>query len=675
MPITYSEKECQKFVDSALDLRKTNRRFEDIFKYIITKRANEKAVIYFDEDGKIRSYNYKTYGEHAYYLARHLSSAFKDINPGAPVGLKMRNTPNWPLLFWAILMTGHPVLLIDARLEHANTENLLKQAKAEAIVVNEFDPYSVLSLKLNEIRKSPEVDTFAPKWADEAMFCSSGTTGDIKMMVMTGKAICEQIIASHNMPVESNTIMHPGNIRILAMLPLHHIFGFSAVLMWYSFYGKTLVYPAGMSSSDLKTACKKGKCTHIFSVPLVWDSVAQGLTRSMEMANKRTEKLFKKIIAFNNGEITSKEAGIIASSKYATKFVQRKIFGSQVQFCISGGGYLNAETSKIINGVGYPLYNGFGMTEAGICSVELSKDVKTRLKCSIGHQLYGVEYKIKKEGPNQKQGELMIKSEYLHSEEIIGGVRKKAVYEDGFMPTGDIAEIEEDGRVYIKGRLKDTIIGANGENIFPDEIETYFQSIPGVEHVCVFGYSRGIDERIILIAELGNKVASEEFPNIKKKLDDINDKIPSGKKVSEFYVYKKSIPISNSMKAKRFAVKKDFAEHPENFMDFAGRVKTEVSFEGFDDKDVQDTVKAVKKIFAKTLLLPDYKISNDAIWNVELGGDSMSYIQMIQELENYFSITIPTELYGKLANVNDFALQVLTEKKAAGQLGKENGNK
>ena len=139
------------------------------------------VFVVLDEDGKIRSYNYKTYGEHAYYLARHLSSAFKDINPGASVGLKMRNTPNWPLLFWAILMTGHPVLLIDARLEHANTENLLKQAKAEAIVVNEFDPYSVLSLKLNEIRKSPEVDTFAPKWADEAMFCSSGTTGDIKI--------------------------------------------------------------------------------------------------------------------------------------------------------------------------------------------------------------------------------------------------------------------------------------------------------------------------------------------------------------------------------------------------------------------------------------------------------------------------------------------------------------
>ncbi len=671
MPINYSEKECQKFIDSALDLKKTNMHFEDIFKYIITKRANEKAVLYFDEDGKIQSYNYKTYGEHAYYLARHLSSAFKDLTPNSPVGLKMRNTPNWPLLFWAILMTGHPVLLIDARLEHDNTENLLVQAKAEAIVVNEFDPYSVPSFKLNEIRKSPEVDSFSPKWADEAMFCSSGTTGDIKIMIMTGRAICNQIIASHNMPVETNTLMHPGKINILAMLPLHHIFGFSAVLMWYSFYGKTLVFPAGMSSSDLKTACKKGKCTHIFSVPLVWDAVAQGLTRSMSMANKRTQNLFNKIIAFNLGEITAKEAGIIARSKFATKFVQKKVFGPQVQYCISGGGYLNADTSKIINGVGYPLYNGFGMTEAGICSVEMSKDVKTRLKCSIGHQLYGVEYKIKRDDPSKKQGELMIKSDYLHSEEIIGGVRKKAEYEDGFMATGDIAEIEEDGRVYIKGRLKDTIIGANGENIFPDEIETYFQGIEGIEHVCVFGYSRGTDEKIILVAELGNKVASEEFPEFKKKLDEINDKIPSGKKVAEFYVYKKSIPISNSMKAKRFAVKKDFAEHPENFVDFIAKEKVEVSFEGYDDKDVQETIKGVKKVFAKTLLLPDYKIANDAIWNVDLGGDSMSYIQMIQELEIAFSVSIPMELYGKLANVNDFALEVLTLRKAAGKLGKQ----
>ena len=100
MPIIYTEKECQKFVDSALDLQKTNMRFEDIFKYIITKRSLEKAVLYFDEDNKLRSYNYKTYGEYAYSLARHLASALKDIHPNAPVGLKMRNTPNWPLLFW-----------------------------------------------------------------------------------------------------------------------------------------------------------------------------------------------------------------------------------------------------------------------------------------------------------------------------------------------------------------------------------------------------------------------------------------------------------------------------------------------------------------------------------------------------------------------------------------------
>jgi acyl carrier protein len=125
------------------------------------------------------------------------------------------------------------------------------------------------------------------------------------------------------------------------------------------------------------------------------------------------------------------------------------------------------------------------------------------------------------------------------------------------------------------------------------------------------------------------------------------------------------------MKAKRFAVKKDFAEHPENFVDFIAKEKVEVSFEGYDDKDVQETIKGVKKVFAKTLLLPDYKIANDAIWNVDLGGDSMSYIQMIQELEIAFGVSIPMELYGKLANVNDFALEVLTLRKAAGKLGKQ----
>lgn len=649
----FTKQECQEFIDKSFELKNTSMTFKDIYESIILNNAKKTAAIYFDEDNRICSYDYKTYGERALYLAKHLSAAFKTISKGSIVGLKMRNTANWPLLFWAILMTGHPVLLIDFKLERKNTENLLAAAKAEAIIANEVEKYGVLSLRLNEIRGQNEDESFVPDWADEALFCSSGTTGEIKIMVTKGKAMCEQIMSAKSIPEENTDLMHPGEIRTLAMLPFHHIFGFNVNLMWFNYFGKTLVYPNGTSAKEIVFASKKGKCTHIFSVPLVWDALAKNLKKAMAKKGPKYEKILEDMIKYNFGEISKKEAGI-ASYNFTKKKIQKELLGTHVRYCISGGGQLTYDTSRTINGIGYPLYNGFGMTEAGICSVELSKNIKERALCSIGKPLYGITYKVE-----AKEGELLIKSNLLHTEEIIDGIRQKAVYENGFMRTGDIASIDDTGRAYIKGRLKDTIIGANGENIYPDEIENYFRDVKHVDRLCAFGVKVEKTERIVLVTELDNSVTAEDFPAIEAELHKINNTLPHCKKVTHFYVYKKSIPLSNSMKAKRFALRDDLINNPSNFLDFKPQEKTTVTFDGYDKKEVQEIQNKIRRVFGKVLLLADYKIGNDDVWNKELGGDSMAYVEMIEELEKEIQNKIPVELLGKLGTVNDFTGAIL----------------
>lgn len=171
--------------------------------------------------------------------------------------------------------------------------------------------------------------------------------------------------------------------------------------------------------------------------------------------------------------------------------VQNQLLGKKIRYCISGGGYLSLDTLNTINGIGYPLYNGFGMTEVGVTSVELSMNVEQRLKGSIGHPLHGVEYKlVNTTAIEPNTGELLIKSPITHYLEIIDGVKQKPVLEDGYLHTGDIASVDETGHYYLKGRIKDVIINANGENVYPDEIEDYFKGIPGVNKVCVVGLKR-----------------------------------------------------------------------------------------------------------------------------------------------------------------------------------------
>ncbi len=670
----YNQKDCQRFIDQYKNLMNSSLTLKDIFEYFTTVNANKKCCIYFDEDDKKRSYTYAKYKDNVWFLAKRLSTLLSCVPAGSTVALKLKNSPTWPLMFWALIMTGHPVLLIAANLHHDNTENLLKDAKATAIIVNEEEPYSVPSFRLNNVRNSEENRLFSPSWANEVLFCSSGTTGNIKIMIMTGENLCHQIAAAANIPEKGNSLMHPGKINILAMIPFHHIFGFVAVFLWFSFYGKTLVYPNSMGSRDLIKAVKKGKCTHVFSVPMFWDGVAQTLQRTVSQQSQTKQDLVKRMLDYNNNKISREEAGF-ASNPLFNHIMRNKVLGNQVEFCISGGGYLLPQTSALINGLKYPLNNGYGMTEIGVTSVEQSKKVTHRLLNSIGKPFSAIEYKIVPiDSTHQNEGELCVKSGTIHHEEIINGIRQKTELDNGYFHTGDIAYVDNAGFYYIKGRLKDTIIGSNGENVYPDEIESYFREIKHVNNLVVFGTRTENTEKVILVVVLENNVKNDELPEIKKNIDSVNSTLPNEKRISCAYIYKKNLPIANNMKVKRFALRKEFEKNPQDFLSFDGTqlTKKSASLSDYDHDKVEKVSKKIRKLFSKILYLPEYKIDDDSSWAEDLGGDSMSYVTMVQELNSIFKISIPTEKYGTLLTVADFTKEILDIEKLAKESDKNN---
>lgn len=673
----YSKKDCQKFIDQYKSLMESSMTLRDIYENFTTIHADKTCCYYFDEDDKIKSYTYARYKYEVWSLAKRLSSLLSGIPAGSIVALKLKNSPMWPLMFWAILMTGHPVLLIAANLQHDNTENLLKDAKAMAIIANEEDPYSIPSYRINNVRNTEEDHSFTANWADEVLFCSSGTTGNIKIMVMNGQNLCHQIAEAANIPLHSTTLMHPGKIRILAMIPFHHVFGFVAVFLWFSFYGKALVYPNSSASSDLMKAIKKGKCTHIFSVPLFWDSVAQQLNRMVAQQKEKRQEMVKNMIAYNTHQISKEQAGF-GGTRFFNNALKKKLFGKQVEYCISGGGYLLPRTASNINGIGYPLYNGYGMTEVGVSSVEQSKKVENRLLNSIGRPFSGIEYKIvpSEHSSNPNEGELYIKGGTIHCEEIIEGKRRKTPLVDGFFPTGDIATCDKSGRYYIKGRIKDTIIGSNGENVYPDEIESYFRDVKHINNLAVFGIHEENNEKIVMVCDLENNVTTDQLPSIKGDIDSINATLPNEKRISHAYVYKKALPIANNMKVKRFVLQKELKSNPENFLSFDEKslAKPTISFDGYDQKEVKEVMDKIRKLFSKTLYLPEFKIEPNSSWAEDLGGDSMSYITMVQELNDIFKVNIPTDKYGKLLTVEDFTKEILDIRKD-GKESKKNSEK
>ena len=300
------------------------------------------------------------------------------------------------------------------------------------------------------------------------------------------------------------------------------------------------------------------------------------------------------------------------------------------------------------------------MTEIGITSVELSPVVELRLKGSIGIPFHGISYKIKPTNKGKNSGELFVKSGITHVREIIGGEEKETVLdEEGYFATGDIAEVDHTNRFYLKGRIKDVIINADGENIFPDELEIFFKGLDHVKNVCVLGVDQkgSKNQKVVCAVEIDNSINEEEVESLKAQMKEIGQKLPKGTKITEFYFCRKKLPIANNMKVKRFMVKKGIESKSNDYISFDFKKETKAS-KNFDEQTVKTVLEPMRAIFSKILILPQFKIEDDGHWVDDLGGDSMSYVELITTIQDRFGVTIPENQYGQLATINDFTEEV-----------------
>ena len=304
------------------------------------------------------------------------------------------------------------------------------------------------------------------------------------------------------------------------------------------------------------------------------------------------------------------------------------------------------------------------MTEVGITSVELSTDPVVRLKDSVGLPFYGVTYK------RAENGELLIKSPYVHKEEIIGGkLSKTPLDEEGFFHSGDLVDIDEDGRVYIRGRLKETIINGNGENVYPDELEEHFRGLKGTSRLSVLGVKNGNgkDEDICLVYE--KDPSNYDVEALKADFKERNAKLNPFSRVNRLYMSLTPLPLANGIKVKRLAVAKAIEEGSKDYVDIFSTVvenkkdDTSEKLKAYPKEKVEGLLKEIEGFFASTLALSPEEVKAQSDFGADLGGDSMSYVAMVAEIDSRYGIELEEENYGKLLTPEDFVLYLLKKGK------------
>ena len=561
-------------------------------------------------------------------LAARLKTALADIPVGATIGLQMDNSVQFIQSFWAILMCGYCPLLINLRLTKNLLQRTLADANAQAVVATEQTDFS-RTIVVSSL--SDQAPSQLDEWGSHVIFTSSGTSENVKLCYYTAQNFFYQISTSFDIINACPQIIahHQGDIKLLALLPLYHVFGFIAVYLWFAFFGRTFVFLKDLAPQTLIYTVKKHKVTHLFAVPMVFEKIYKQAIKTIKARGNKTYNKFNKALALCN---KSKLFGKIFA-KTAFKEIRENIFGDSIKLFISGGSAITKQTVQFLNAIGYYTVNGYGMTEIGITSVETSSNPLVRNLCSIGKPFGVATYKV-------ENGQLFVKSKARASKIVQNGNTLIADLDDWFN-TGDCALLQN-GRYYITGRNDDLIISSAGENINPQAVEECI-NIDGVVEKCLVKGEKGA----ILVLCIKSFLPNEHLKRIESQAVEILKAQGLLSEIEQILITKTPLTTADEFKVSRSRIQKRL---------LSGQIapcKMQTQAEQASQLE-QELMSLLAEVLGD-----DVEVQPSSDFFVDLNGSSLDYFTFTYKVKDQFELADDFFQGKSLTTVREFANAIM----------------
>ena len=503
---------------------------------------------------------------------RLCSTFFVQGLEGKPIAVMGKNSYAWALSYLAAATVG-VVVPIDKELSGEDIDHFLATAGCKAVIGDRklLDSISkqenVLYAATDEAQEGEQtvhsltargeyyyistgkkIDTFPiDREKMSILLFTSGTTGSAKGVCLSQKNICANILST------AKTVKASPRDSVLSLLPLHHTYectlGFLLILYW----GASIAYCSGLMQVSKELV--EYSPTVLFVVPAILEFM---LKRIKKEVVKGCPDRYKSVFAENTLRKALKKVPLPVSMIIKKKI--RDSLGGKLRMFIVGAAAVSAETIEEFYALGIITLQGYGLTEcapllAGNSDFIFNPD-------STGVAIPGVELRILH--PNADGvGEIIARGDnimlgYYNDEEA-----NRSAFVDGFFRTGDLGRIDENGFLYITGRLKNVIVTANGKNIYPEELETRIGAHDDVEEVLVVASTdhqgdvcvkaKIFPNREKIKAVLGHLPSAEEISDfVRKIVDGVNKKLPAYKQIKKVEVLSEKLEKTTTQKIKRF---------------------------------------------------------------------------------------------------------------------------
>ncbi len=499
-----------------------------------------------------------TWGETG-QMARKLAAGLKGmgLKENAHVGLVSKNCREWIIADLAIAMAGYVSVPFFATLTGKQINQVLDLGDVDMLIIGKIDtpvwddmktgiPADMPCVKMYQYDGQAKIDR-GTDWMElinnnepltdlvypdiESLWTiifTSGTTGTPKGVMLKHSAQAELLEAVKDVNLLKFDLN--GNNRFMSFLPLNHIAERVVI------EGACLSYGGVMSFAETLDSFAKNlsetQPTIFFAVPRIWKKFQLGILSKMPQS--RLNLLLK--IPIINGIIKGK--------------LQDALGLKASRMNISGAAAISQELKDWFMKIGIPISEGYGMTEN--CAACTFLDAHDDKPGSVGKPQPGVELKIVEDS-----GEVCMRASYVMKGYYKSPDKTAEVIKDGWLHTGDQGRIDEDGYLYLTGRVKDTFKTAKGKYVVPSPIEFKFANNKDIEQLCLVGLGMPQPMLIVVPSEIGlAKDKAELQASLEESLAAANKDLASYKKISTIVIAKDAFSVENGLLTPTLKVKR-----------------------------------------------------------------------------------------------------------------------
>ena len=571
-------------------------------------------------------------------MLQHVSvfgSHTRELNPKKTI-IFSENRIGWVYAFFSVWQNRSIAVPVDATATVSDLEYIVRDCTPECMwvseacekvareVVSRLD-FDVRILVINEVEKE-DISGFdiVPSTLDEKSYeddaialiiYTSGTTGSPKGVMLTYRNLW-----ANKAGVCDEVNVFNGKRRTLMLLPVHHILPLMGTVIIPILQGDGIIICETLQGPDIMDALCRGKVGIFVGVPRLWQMLYSGIMKKIN-ASFVARTLFT----------ICKKAKSPKLSRIVFSSVHKKM-GGHLDYCVCGGAALDKEIGEGLTALGINLLEGYGMTEMAPI-IAFTRPGDYICGCA-GLPLPSVECKIVN-GELCCKGNNLMKGYYNRPEETA-----QVIDSDGFLHTGDLAYLDEKGRVYLTGRTKEIIVLSNGKNVQPNEIEYKLEKYENRVKEAAVVQNGDMLMGIIVPNEAWARNLSDEEVEItlkKEVIEPYNLTVTNYKKLMSIFVYRGDLPRTKLDKLQRFKLKdilKSKGESVKSKVESAEEMSNEMRI-------IKDYIESEKKV----------EVHADDHLETDLAFDSLDKVGLQGFIEQTFGVDIQPEMMTTLRSV------------------------